>query len=120
MDITQFEFSLPKGYVDKHGTRHKNGTMRLATAADEIFPAKDARVKTNPAYLPIILLSRVIVQLGSVEEINTDVIESLFTKDFAYLQDLYNRLNEHGEDAFQTKCPNCTARIKVEVPSLGE
>ncbi|BBM87992.1 phage tail assembly protein [Candidatus Uabimicrobium amorphum] len=121
MDIaTQFEFSLPMGYVDSQGVVHKNGIMRLATAADEIFPTKDAKVKSNPSYLPIALLSRVIVRLGSIEEINTDIIENLFTKDFAYLQDLYNRLNEHGEDAFRTKCPNCNARIKVEVPSLGE
>ncbi|WP_372371230.1 phage tail assembly protein [Candidatus Uabimicrobium sp. HlEnr_7] len=121
MDIaTQFEFSLPMGYVDNEGVVHKNGVIRLATAADEIFPNKNAKVKTNPSYLPIVLLSRVIVELGTVDVINTNVIENLFTKDFTYLQDLYNRLNEHGEDTFRTKCPNCSAKIKVDVPSLGE
>ena len=121
MDVaTQFEFSLPMGYVDSQGVVHKDGIMRLATAADEIYPTKNTKVKSNPAYLPIVLLSRVITRIGSIEQISTDIIENLFTKDFAYLQDLYNRLNEHGEDAFRTKCPNCNTRFKVEVPSLGE
>ena len=35
---TEFEFELPKGYVDQNGDLHKRGTMRLATAADEILP----------------------------------------------------------------------------------
>ena len=55
---TEFEFTLPRGYVDSEGNLHKTGTMRLATAADEIYPLKDMRVKANQAYLVIVLLSR--------------------------------------------------------------
>ena len=90
---TEFEFELPKGYVDKNGDVHKRGTMRLATAADEILPLRDPRVQQNAGYLTIILLSRVITRLGTLSSINTHVIEGLFTMDLAYLQDLYQRIN---------------------------
>ncbi|MFC3943303.1 hypothetical protein CCU68_25380 [Pseudomonas gingeri NCPPB 3146 = LMG 5327] len=95
---TEVEFTLPIGYRDGDGNLHKNGVMRLATAGDEILPLKDHRVQANPAYLPIIVLSRVIVRLGSLEMINTRVIEELFSADFAYLQNLYNRINQVDAD----------------------
>ena len=68
--------------------------MRRATAADEILPLKDPRVQKNEAYLIVILLSRVVTRLGSVAAINPKVIESLFATDLAFLQDLYNRINQ--------------------------
>lgn len=96
---TEFEFKLPRGYVDGHGTVHKTGRMRLATAMDEIAPLRDPRVKANQAYLVIILLSRVISKLGTVEVIDTGVVENLFSADLAYLQDFYRKINElPGED----------------------
>ncbi|MBF8277363.1 MAG: hypothetical protein HW390_2436 [Candidatus Brocadiaceae bacterium] len=82
---TEFEFTLPMGYVDEAGTLHKNGAMRLATAADEILPAKDPRVQQNPAYLTIILLVRVVIRLGSLNTINTKTVEGLFARDFCVL-----------------------------------
>ena len=57
---TEFDFVLPKGYVDQNGEVHRNGTMRLATAADEILPLRDQRVQQNAGYLPIILFWRVV------------------------------------------------------------
>ena len=95
---TQVEFSLPLGYVDADGTMHKDGVMRLATAGDEILPLKDHRVQANPAYLTIIVLSRVIVKLGSMDMITTKVIEDLYSADFTFLQELYNRINQINND----------------------
>lgn len=92
--ITEFEFTLPIGYCDADGTIHRQGVMRLATAGDEILPLKDHRVQANPAYLPVIVLSRVIVKLGSLDMVTTRVIEELFAADFSYLQQLYNRINQ--------------------------
>ena len=91
--VTEVDFELPKGYVDADGNLHRKGVMRLATAADEIYPLKDPRVQNWPAYLIVILLSRVVTRLGSLAEINPGVIEGLFSEDLAYLQDLYNRVN---------------------------
>lgn len=91
---TEMKFTLPIGYVDGDGNMHKEGVMRLATAGDEILPLKDHRVQANPAYLTIIVLSRVIVRLGSLDMINTKVIEDLYSADFAYLQEFYNSINQ--------------------------
>ena len=95
---TEFEFTLPRGYVDSEGTLHKKGKMRLATAMDEIAPMRDPRVRANQAYLVIILLARVVTQLGTVEMIDTGVIENMFSADLAFLQDFYRRINELSTD----------------------
>src|SRR5512142_2078587 len=95
---TEFEFTLPKGYVSPDGTLHRKGRMRLATAIDEIAPLRDPRVKANQAYLVIILLARVITQLGNMEVIDTGVVENLFSADLAYLQDFYRKINEVGPE----------------------
>jgi len=91
---TEFEFILPRGYVAPDGSLHRKGRMRLATAMDEIAPLRDPRVKANQAYLVIILLARVVTQLGDVEVIETGVIENLFSADLAFLQDFYRKINE--------------------------
>ena len=112
---TEFQFTLPKGYIDKEGNLHRQGIMRLATAADEILPARDPRVQTNPAYLVIILLSRVISRLGTLAEINPGVIESLFIGDLAFLKDFYQQINGNGRAKIPTVCPNCQHRYEVEI-----
>ena len=118
--VTEFEFTLPKGYVDRHGNLHREGIMRLATAADEILPLKDPRVQQNPAYLTVILLSRVIVKLGDVPAINPGVIEGLFSADLAYLQQFYRQINETGSPDAEAVCPACGHHFHVEVDSPGE
>ena len=90
---TEIEFTLPKGYLDGDGVLHREGVMRLATAADEILPLKDPRVQQNPAYLTVIVLSRVVVRLGSLTDVNTKVVEGLFASDLSYLQALYEQVN---------------------------
>jgi hypothetical protein len=101
---TEFEFTLPCGFLDDEGTLHREGVMRRATAADEILPLKDPRVQKNEAYLIVILLSRVVTRLGGIAAINPKVVEGLFATDLAYLQDLYNRINALHDD---TACPSC-------------
>jgi len=89
---TEFEFTLPKGYVDRDGNLHRQGVMRLANAKDEILPLQDPRVQRNDAYHIVILLSRVVTRLGEVRDVNPGVIENLFASDLAYLQNLYGRV----------------------------
>ena len=93
---------LPVWYCDDEGTLHKQGIMRLARASDEILPLKDHRVQANPDYLAIIVLSRVVIKLGTLESISTNVIENLFVADFTYLHNLYNQVNsvEQEEGSF--------------------
>ena len=115
---TEFEFELPKGYVDQNGDLHKRGTMRLATAADEILPLRDPRVQQNSGYLTIILLSRVITKLGTLSAVNTRVIENLFTMDLAYLQDMYQRINMSEMPHYQLTCPHCNQQFEVPLVFL--
>ena len=116
---TEFEFVLPRGYVDDEGNVHREGRMRLATAADEILPLRDPRVQGNPAYLVVILLSRVVTRLGSLSVINPAIIEKLFAADLSYLQDLYRRVNEHGSTRLAVTCPHCQGDFEVETASVG-
>src|ERR1044072_3659380 len=90
---TEFEFELPRGYVDAEGVVHRHGRMRLATARDELRPQIDLRVKENPGYLSVVLLSQVITALGSVPEIHVGVVEQMYAPDIAFLQDFYRRVN---------------------------
>jgi hypothetical protein len=116
---TEFEFTLPRGYVDGEGNIHKQGSMRLATAMDEIVPLRDLRVKSNQAYLAVILLARVITKFGSLREINTGIIENLFSADFAYLQDFYRQINENGTSKVSVVCPECNKNLEVDLGHLG-
>ena len=104
---TEHEFTLPMGYLDAEGMLHRDGMMRLSTAADEILPLKDPRVQKNPAYLTVILLSRVITRLGSVDPVTPNVIEGLFASDLAFLQRMYNDVNRLDEEGSVVTCPQC-------------
>jgi hypothetical protein len=119
---TEVEFKLPRGYMDEGGTLHQEGVMRLATAADEILPLKDSRVQSNPAYLTVIVLSRVITKLGVLPDVNPRIIENLFASDVSYLQSLYQKINSNGNgNGHKTiACPNCSEEIDVGDQVLGE
>jgi len=118
---TEFQFVLPKGYVDGDGNLHRDGVMRLATAKDEIAPLQDFRVQANRAYLVIILLSRVITKLGSLKSITPSVIEELFSSDLAFLQEFYRKVNEEGTTAMSVACPSCGHEFEVDIGTgMGE
>jgi hypothetical protein len=95
---TEFEFALPKGYLDADGNLHRKGVMRLARAIDEITPMRDPRVKSNPAYSTVIILARVITRLGALEEVTPAVIENLFACDLNYLYQFYRQINNLEEE----------------------
>lgn len=116
---TEHEFALPLGYADPEGNLHREGVMRLATAADEIVPLKDPRVQGNEAYLIIILLSRVITRLGSLGQVTPKVVEGLYATDLAYLQEFYNRINRNGSAAVAAACPKCDHKFDVEFSAAG-
>lgn len=116
---TEYDFTLPKGFVDEDGALHKKGIMRLATASDEILPMKDPRVQRNPAYLTPIVLSRVVTKLGDLEDVNPGIIEKFFVGDLAYLQEFYHRINGNGNVMIKTICPKCGEKFEEEISGLG-
>ncbi len=104
---SEFSFTLPKGYVDSGGALHREGVMRLATAADEILPLRDPRVVQNPGYLTVILLSRVITQLGELQRIDPKIIEKMYSSDLAFLQNMYTTVNAVEPIVNSCVCPEC-------------
>lgn len=112
---TEFNFTLPRGYVDENGIVHKDGIMRLANAGDEILPLKDPRVQQNPGYLTIILLARVITRLGSLPAVDTRTIERLYTMDLAFLQNLYETINTMEIPTYKGICPHCGKEIDIPI-----
>jgi len=118
---TEYDFVLPKGYIDSSGTLQRHGRMRLATAGDEILPLRDPRVQSNPSYLTVILLSRVVIKLGTLDDVNPSIIEGLFVEDLGYLQELYRRINGGEELTLKAKCPACGEAVEVSfVPGEPE
>ncbi len=118
---TVYEFTLPKGYIDANGDIHRNGKMRLATAGDEISATRDPRVLSNPSYLTIVILSRVVTELEGVQTISATLIERLFTADLAFLQDMYQRINDIEPPAMQVVCPDCGKTFEVPLNfTIGE
>lgn len=112
---TEYPFILPRGYVDENGTVHREGVMRLATARDEISPQTDPRVRQNPAFLTVLLLASTVTRLGTLREIDSFVVESLFASDLAFLQDLYRRINQEGRTEADVTCPGCGHGFTVDV-----
>jgi len=118
--IAEFPFTLPHGFRDTDGVLHRDGVMRMSTAYDEIAPLKDARVQSNPGYLVLILLSRVITKLGVITHINPKLLEGMLSGDLMFLQDLYRRINETGHSRLAVTCPHCRGDFEVETSPVGE
>ena len=112
---TVYEFTLPKGYVDGNGEVHRRGKMRLATAGDEISATRDPRVLSNPSYLTIVVLGKVITELEGLTMVTPNVIEKLFTADLAFLQDMYQKINDVEPPMMKVVCPHCGEEIETTV-----
>jgi hypothetical protein len=117
---TEYAFTLPRGLLGADGRLHRDGTIRLATARDEIEPLRDAAVRQNEAYLTVLLLSRVVTRIGEVREITPEVIEQLFASDFDHLQRLYERLNTDGELVGSVRCPECSNEFEVDLSQIED
>ena len=117
---TEISFTLPVGYVDDRGETHREGTMRLATARDEIEPLRHADVRPNGAYLTVLLLARVVTRIGSFTDITPALVERLFAADFDHLQRLYERVNADGEAVGVVSCPPCAQRFEVDLTEVED
>src|ERR687892_1745535 len=117
---TEYAFTLPRGYVDAAGNVHREGTMRLATARDEIEPLRDAQARQNEAYLAVLLLARVVTRIGDLTEITPELVEGLYAADFDHLQRLYERLNSDGDAVGVVSCPACAHRFEVDMTEVED
>jgi hypothetical protein len=96
---TEYEFVLPRGYLDETGALHRRGVMRMATARDELEPLRDPTILgPDDPRITILVLARVVRTLGTHELVTPHEIEGLFAADLAYLQDFYGVIN-FGSDA---------------------
>lgn len=117
---TEVAFSLPRGYIDAEGRVHRDGAMRLATARDEIEPLRDAEVRSNTAYLSVLLLARTITRLGDISHVTPELVEHLYAVDFDHLQRLYERINSDGEAVGVVSCPDCGHRFEVDLTEIED
>lgn len=112
---TVYDFTLPRGFIDGNGEIHRQGKMRLATAGDEIKATRDPRVLSNPSYLTVVILGQVVTELEGVPMVTANIIERLFTADLAFLQDMYQRINDIEPPMMQVVCPHCGEVIETPV-----
>ena len=111
---TEYTFTLPRGFMDGEGELHRHGRIRLALALDEIEAMGDPRVQTNPSFLPLVLLSRVITQLGNITAVTPTIIANLFASDLVYLEDLYLQLNSAAGVTLTAVCPTCKTSAALQ------
>lgn len=117
---TEFAFTLPRGWIDADGHVHREGTMRLATARDEIEPQADPQVAHNEAYLAVLLLSRVVTRIGGMTDVTPALIADLFASDFDHLQGVYARLNSGGDVVGAVACPTCGVAFEVDLAAIHD
>ena len=117
---TEYEFTLPRGFVDEEGNLHREGWMRLARAKDALAPLSDPRVQKNQNYLILILISRVVTKLGSLKLVNPPVIEKLFSADLAYLIDFYRQINGSFLNRIGLTCSQCGKPFEGTLELSGE
>lgn len=116
---TVYPFRLPKGYLDPEGNLHREGRMRLATAGDELSALRDPRVKADESYLNAVLLSKVILSLGSLPSVTPEIIEGMFISDMEYLQNMYDTINRADKPQIQVTCPHCGKQFTDTLNFLG-
>lgn len=117
---TQIEFTLPRGYLDERGELHRLGTMRLATARDEIEPLREVDVRQNSAYLTVLLLARTVTRIGEITDVTPALVENLYAADFDHLQRLYERINSDAEAVGVVSCPECSHRFEVDLTDIED
>ncbi len=92
--MREFSFILPKGWLDAGRKLHRKGKMRPTTGKDEMEVQGHPLVVENPDYGVFMMLSRVICQFGDLTAVTSQQLETLFLKDFDYLLDFYEEINQ--------------------------
>ncbi|MBW4599463.1 MAG: phage tail assembly protein [Calothrix sp. FI2-JRJ7] len=117
---TEFNFTLPRGLIDSQDRVHRHGIMRLATAKDELWVQQERKVQENPAYGALVMFSRVISRLGSLNSVTPEQLEELVLRDISYLREFYNRINQQSNTYIPAHCPHCDTQFNVRLELAGE
>jgi hypothetical protein len=117
---SDYAFTLPRGLLDSDGNVHREGTMRLATARDELEPLGSPEVRQNEAYLSVLLLARTVTRIGGFTDITPELVETLYAADFDHLQRLYERINADGEAVGVVACPSCATQFEVDMTEIED
>ena len=59
------------------------------------------------------VLSKVVTELEGIPIISPNIIERLFTADLAFLQDMYQRINDVEPPVMKVVCPHCGEEMDV-------
>jgi hypothetical protein len=110
---TEYEFAPPFGYVDADGTLHRDGVMRLATAADDPAARGSARA-AEPSVSHRHPVSRVVTRLGSI--VQTPKTVEAVGRDLRICRS-HNRINGNGA-ATVALCP-ARARVRRGDAAVG-
>ena len=91
-------FVLEHGFRDAGGVLHREGTLRPASAREEMRVLGDFRVHLSPdAFLPV-MLARTVVRLGTLPAVDAGTIERLPEADRSRLERLYRELNGYEQE----------------------
>ncbi|MDC7220338.1 MAG: hypothetical protein PQJ59_10375 [Spirochaetales bacterium] len=113
-------FRLPhgSGLKPEMGTKVQ-GTMDMARCRDFITLYRDSRTRDNPSWFYVGLMTRCVKKLGAEKSVNNSVITKLNPRDFAFLVDLFNELNNGVIRRVTDQC-RCGEENRVELHLPGE
>ena len=117
---TEIPFTLPVGLADARGVVHRDGTMRLATARDELEPLRDATVRGHAEYLSVLLLARTVTRIGTITDVTPELVEGLYAADFDHLQRVYEQVNAAGDAVGVVDCPHCGRNFEIDLARLED
>lgn len=118
MANNEMDFVLPIGYQDENGELHREGTMRLATALDEIEVHNDEKSFSSERFHDVLLMARIIPKIGTISAVSVAIIQNLYEVDFRYLQTLYKEINGQLENEIKVKCPKCNHIDKIHLSEV--
>ena len=111
---TEYTFELPKGYVDKDGTLHREVVLREITGADQEAMLNPS-LRNNPAKMLTALLARVIIRIGTLEKkkIDTSVTAGMFKSDRDFLISKLKEIDSGPDMEIDVECPDCGRKFKA-------
>jgi hypothetical protein len=94
--------------------------MRLVKVRDILHIERDAQVQRDTGAFYVVLLSKVITELGAEKMITRKTIERMCPADFAFCVDFLHEINHQVIKRIPLCCPSCGHGFFGEWRRLGE